>query len=277
MRVLKHHGNILPQIIPPDMTDIYPVNGDRTALNVIKPVDQIGNRRLSCSGGSYKGNLLPRFCIETDILQNYLFRIVAKGHMIERHMPLHRLQHRRVGIVRRFRRLIHHRKHPLRSCQGRKHIADLHGNLINRARELPGKIQEYSQSADIKITKNAQQTADTGSQGIIHLAQISHHRPHDPSEKLRADLIVPQISVEQVEFLLRRLLMAEHLYYLLSGNHLLNIAVDGPQRGLLCGKKPMAPLRHCLSGPHHKRNHNQGYQGKPEIGVDHQKQGPDNA
>jgi len=64
MGVLNDHGKRSPQVILSDMPDINSVIGNCTALNFVKPVNQIDDRRLSRPGGPYKSNLLSRLCIE---------------------------------------------------------------------------------------------------------------------------------------------------------------------------------------------------------------------
>ena len=57
----------MPQVGFLDLVDVDSVVTDLSIRNIVKPVDQVGNRRLPCSGSSDKGNLLPRFCPEADM------------------------------------------------------------------------------------------------------------------------------------------------------------------------------------------------------------------
>lgn len=68
MGVLKHHGNVAAQLVPPDMADINAVDGDGPALDIVKTVDKVRDRRLSGSRGTHEGDLLPRPRVEADIL-----------------------------------------------------------------------------------------------------------------------------------------------------------------------------------------------------------------
>lgn len=68
MRILKHHGNVAAQLVPPDMADINAVDGDGPALDIVKTVDKVRDRRLSGSRGTHEGDLLPRPRVEADIL-----------------------------------------------------------------------------------------------------------------------------------------------------------------------------------------------------------------
>ena len=68
MGVLKNHGNVAAQLVPPDMADINTVNGDGPALDIVKTVDKVRDRSLSGSRGTHEGDLLSRLRVETDIL-----------------------------------------------------------------------------------------------------------------------------------------------------------------------------------------------------------------
>ena len=67
MRILEYDSKRAPEIRILDLIDIDTVVTDLSIRNIVKPVDQVGNRRLPCSGSSDKGNLLPRFCPEADM------------------------------------------------------------------------------------------------------------------------------------------------------------------------------------------------------------------
>lgn len=67
MRILEYDSKRAPEIRLLDLIDIDAVVADLSIRNIVKPVDQVGDRRLSCPGSSDKGNLLPRFCPEADM------------------------------------------------------------------------------------------------------------------------------------------------------------------------------------------------------------------
>ena len=67
--------------------------------------------------------------------------------------------------------------------------------------------------------------------------------------------------------------MAEYLHHLLSAHSLFNISVQRPQRRLLGLIKSAAPHGDKPGGLHHNRNHQNGNQGQPDIGIYHQTEG----
>ena len=68
MGVLKNHGNVAAQLVPPDMADINAVDGDGPALDIVEAVDEVRDRSLSGSRGTHEGDLLSRLRVEADIL-----------------------------------------------------------------------------------------------------------------------------------------------------------------------------------------------------------------
>src|SRR5699024_1627318 len=59
--ILENDPKGMSQIILADLSDIDSVVTDLSVLNIIETVDQVGDGRLSCSGGTDKSNLLTRF------------------------------------------------------------------------------------------------------------------------------------------------------------------------------------------------------------------------
>ena len=66
--VLKNHGDVAAQLVPLNMADINAVDSDGPALDIVEAVDEVRDRRLSGSRGTYEGDLLPRPRVEADIL-----------------------------------------------------------------------------------------------------------------------------------------------------------------------------------------------------------------
>ena len=81
----------MPQVFLPDFVNVNPIISDFSILNVIKPVQQIGNGRLSCTCCPSKSHFLPCSCKNLNIVQNCFSIGVSKIHMIKYHIPLHRL------------------------------------------------------------------------------------------------------------------------------------------------------------------------------------------
>ena len=83
MGILKNHSQGGAQSILFDISHIDPVIGKTSPVNVVKTVYQVGDRRLPGAGGTDKGNLLPRFCIEADFLKYQMIPVITKIHILK--------------------------------------------------------------------------------------------------------------------------------------------------------------------------------------------------
>ncbi len=65
--VLQYDAQALPQGVLFDFPHVDAVVGDAAVVDVVEPVDQVGDGRLSGAGGAYKGDLLPRFGVKANM------------------------------------------------------------------------------------------------------------------------------------------------------------------------------------------------------------------
>ena len=86
--ILQNHSHRTPQICLTDFINVDVVVPHLSVCNIIEPINQVGNRGFSGTRCPNKGNLLPRLCIQADIMQNNLFRHIAKVHMFHLHIAL---------------------------------------------------------------------------------------------------------------------------------------------------------------------------------------------
>ena len=91
MRILKHHSDVFAQVFPGNLPDIHPVNGNLAGLDIVKAVEQVGNRRFSGSGGTDKSDFLSWLGVQADVLKNGFLRIVAKAYIFQADKTFHRL------------------------------------------------------------------------------------------------------------------------------------------------------------------------------------------
>ena len=66
-----------------DLINVDTIKTDLTILNIIKTIDQVGDRRFTCTCCTNKSYLLSRFCIDLDIMQNDLLIIISKINIIK--------------------------------------------------------------------------------------------------------------------------------------------------------------------------------------------------
>ena len=248
--VLQHHRQATAQIVLFDPANINTIIGDGALLNIVKPIDQIGNGGLACAGGAYKCDLLPLFGVQANIMEHHLLRHIGKGHMVELHSPMHR--HPAVAVLPvppfllpgtgyrqshgapvLFGGSVHHLKHPLCTGQSGKDRVHLIGDLVNGLRKLFGIAEESKECADVQPPGQGQQPAEQSDQGITGVVDSVGHRAHQPRIKVgvggrRAKRLVVLLKARNGLVLMVKYLDDPHAL-----NGLLNIAVHLAQIGLL--------------------------------------------
>ena len=275
MRVLQHHGDVAAQCIALEVADVDAVDGDRAGLDVVEPVEQVGDGRLARAGGADERDLLPRPGVQRDVLEHRLAGIVAEGDVVEHDVPLQTLG---IGGVRRVRGLgveVHDAEHALRAGQRREDRAHLLRELADRAGELAREVDEDRQAADVEPPQRAEHAADARRERIGNLAGVAHDRTHHAAEELRLLLLAAQVVVEQAELLLADVLVVEHLDDLLPGDVFLDVAVQRAERRLLGDVVLAAVLHQDAAALGEYRNEGQRDQRQPEVGVDHDRQRAD--
>ena len=82
VRILQHHCDITAQVFSSNLADIHAIHQDFSAVDLVKPVDQVRDRRLARAGTADKRDLLSRFRIQGNMLQNRMTRHIAKRHIL---------------------------------------------------------------------------------------------------------------------------------------------------------------------------------------------------
>ena len=84
--ILQNNAQRAAQGVLPDIPHVDAVIGDGAGLNVVKPVDEIGDGGLSRAGGAHKGDLLPRLCEQGHIVEHGFLRVIAEVHVLKPHV-----------------------------------------------------------------------------------------------------------------------------------------------------------------------------------------------
>lgn len=69
MRILQDNSQRTAEVILFNLCNVNSVVTDLAFLNIIKTIDQVGDRSLSGSCRAYKSKLLSRLCIQADIFR----------------------------------------------------------------------------------------------------------------------------------------------------------------------------------------------------------------
>ena len=86
VRVLKHHTQRVPQVGFLDLVDVDAIVADFAVVDVVEPVDEVGDGGLTGTGGAHKGNLLTGLGEEGDVVEDDFVRRIAEVHIEEPHV-----------------------------------------------------------------------------------------------------------------------------------------------------------------------------------------------
>ncbi len=76
--ILQHDAKRAPQIRLVNPADVDAVIDDGTVVNVVEPVDQVGDGRLTGAGGANECQLLSRLCKQRNVVQHRLALFIAE-------------------------------------------------------------------------------------------------------------------------------------------------------------------------------------------------------
>ena len=123
--------------------------------------------------------------MRTEVLDDDLRRVVAKTHVVERHLSGNLRNIRRILQALLLFRFIQKRKYTLGRCRHRLHQIDDLRDLLDRLREILDVLNERLNIADRNHAADRQQPAGQRHAGIAQIADKHHDRVHHPGEKLR--------------------------------------------------------------------------------------------
>ena len=266
MRVLQHDAQRSAQVCLLDQLDVDAVISDRSFLDIIEAVDQIGDRRLAGAGRADERDLLTRIRIQLDVMQHDLVGHIAEGDVVEQHFSAQRhifdltvfprmTPCPFAGVFRRlddltfffavtgqrdfsfifFDFFIHQRKDTLCAGHGHRHGIHLLGDIGDRHVEGTVQLQEGSQSAQRQPADAADGKHAAGQRGqhIRDIADVGDDRHQHAGKGVGLVAAFKQLLIDLVESVDDFLLVREDLDDLRPFHHLFDISVFLPQVLLL--------------------------------------------
>ena len=307
MGILEHHAERSSQIRLLDLIDIDAVIADLAVCDIVETVDQVGDRHLARAGSADKGDLLPRFCIKADVVQDDLVVVIAEVHIVEDDAALLLcISDRPLGFVRvlprpkvrsrrrfcqnavlilfridqlhipfvRFRLLIHQVEDTMSS----RRCIDDKVDLLADLRDRVGKALIQSDKGDYRADGNARQSVYAQDR-----SQDRHQRIADPSDisvdrhqkvgvAVRLVRTLSQPFIHLMEVLHRRFFMAEDFDNLLPVQHLFDKSIHSPQIDLLTDIIPSGQLREIGRHKEHDGGRENGDHRQRRVQDDHRDQ-----
>ena len=291
-----------------DVGDVNAVNGDVAILDVIEPVDEIGDGGLAGTCAAHKGNLLVGHGVDHDVEQHLLVGCVAEVHHVHLHATVHldkpwlaavgggnapcpnacAVGHGNEHAVAGFHGidqchlalvglggLVQDAEHALGTHAGVEHTVDLLAHLGDGTSKALVQRQEGHQCAQRERHLAAQDECGThhADEHIAQVAQVAVDRHDDIGDAVGIISAVAQLLVDALKLLDSLSLVAEDLDHTLAGHHLLNIAVDIGQSLLLHLEVTARPLAQCRGDPCHEQGHNKGHERQRNAQGNHAHEG----
>ena len=225
------------------MRDIHAVHADRAAVDLVEAHQQIDERRLARAGWPDDGDHLPRSDVDIHVRDERHLGLVAEADMLELHRALRLRDHDRIRRIRNLLRFIEQFEDALRrGHRGLDDVRDIR-ELRDRHGELPRVLDERLHIADGDRAPRHHDAADDADEDVAEVADEHRHRHDDAGDELRLPARFVELAVQRVEARDGLPLLPERLDDLVARVHLLDMAVELPERPLLPDEIALRPLR----------------------------------
>ena len=136
-----------PHAAPGDFPDVHAVHADGTALNIVKPHEQVDEGGFSAAGGANNGNPAAGYGRQVQVFDEGAFRIVGEGNVPHLHLAVAAFLHQCLRRVRNLRGFVQDGKDPLGRGEGRLQLSDDAGYFIEWFGVLVGVAQKHGDGA----------------------------------------------------------------------------------------------------------------------------------
>lgn len=270
--ILQHKSDFSSDRLLVKLPDILSVDQDPARLNIVKPGQQVDNRRLARARRSDEGDRPARLRMQRYVLEHDRIRIVAEVHPVEHDFaPDGEIRHVR-GNLRNLRLQIEHFEYALGSGDGGLEQIVLVGELVDRLAELAGIVEEADDDADCNHVMIGEDAAKNRNDEKRQVARRVHDRPHRSREALSLHADRTQPLVDLAESFDRLSFSSERLHDFQAGDALLHEAVHFPKLLLLLREVPAGIGGDLLRDEHHERNRQHRNERHPDAQAEHHRQ-----
>ena len=273
--ILKHHSEVVPQIVPVKITDIVSVQGDAAAVHVVEAHQQLYHGGLAGARGTDDGDALAGLHLAVEVMDDDLFRIIAELHMLEGDVAVQMFKFYSVLRCRHLFLCFEEVEYTLgRRGHHLQHVAHL-GHLLKRLGEITDILDKGLNVADLDGSGCSQ---NASADGDAHISQVSDKHDdglHKAAEQLGLPGGFVQLFVGGVEGLDGLFLTVIRLDHVLAAVVLLHLSVDLAQIILLVDEMLLGML-HDKGQKHHRDGQDdQGDQGHQRADGNHHHQHAD--
>ncbi len=233
--ILQHHAHSSAQRVARNGFDGLAVNENPAAVLVVEARQQRDDGGLSRARGADNGDLLALFRGDGGVLEHRLAGNVGEGDVADLDVALDVGDIFGLGRIL-LRLLVHHLEHALRARQRRLDGVEQVCDLRDGAREVLHVEQEGEDHAHGNGARDGvddQISTCHRNDQVGDVVDHVHKRAHHAGDDLGLGAAQPQPVVDVGKVLLVGLLAREELDDLLTGNHLLDVAIEFAQILLL--------------------------------------------
>ena len=275
-RILQHHPHLAAQRPAVQRADVEAVQADLAAVDLVEAHDQVHQCRLAGAGGADDRDRLPGPGRQRQVGDQRLVGAVGEGDVVELDAslggagqlgppdstrgdlsPLFRVTggDLPVGLLLLG---VEQLEDPLGGGDpGDQHVRHP-GDLPQRGIELARVLDEGDHLAQGDVSGSHPQAADHGDADVAEVGHPLHDRHDHPGVELGLEGGLEQLLVARIEGLAHRLLPVEHGDQVVTGEGLLDMAVQ-PSGMAPLGGEQLLGLR--ADDAHHHRGQRQGGQG----------------
>ena len=208
--ILQHHAEARAKGCPVHGPRIHAVDRDRAGIHIVKPHEQVHDRRLAAARRTDDGDLLSRRHVDAQVLDQRMRRIVGEADMVKRN-PLLPLRHGAVCSLLHLlavEQLVHAPGRSKRMLHGGQAARD----ALERAGEELGVQDEGHHIAHAQRAGNGQIPAEDADEDIGDVVGHAHDRLHNAGEivaplglgarapaQLRLPRILPRLQMKRLD------------------------------------------------------------------------------
>lgn len=152
--VLLHNPDLLAQRIQLHVTDVYSVDGDAAAGDVIEAGQQAADCGFARAGRADKSNRIPGVDLQADLLQYRTIVVIAEADVSEDNISAQRTDFHRTRLIGDIRLCINHLKITLEPGNTFRIALDNGIDFLNRPEKDIGQQDESNKLPDLQLSLN---------------------------------------------------------------------------------------------------------------------------
>ena len=224
--VLEHHAEEPAQVVAGHVPGVHAVDGDGAGVDLVEAQEQVDQRGLAGPRRSDDGHRLAGADLQVEVLDQGDVGQVAEGDVLQAQLPPGLGQRQRGGRIRLLLGLVEQFEHPLRRGHCRLQDVGHARHLGDGLGELTRVLDEGLHVAQGEAAGGHLQAAEDADGDVVEVADEEHGGHDDARDELGLEAGLVELLVLVVEGGDGLRLPSEHLHDVVTGVHLLHVAVQ---------------------------------------------------